>query len=104
MTQNEFKAKLIEAFGFHVLMKKRNKHTVNELLYTLRYYDGFGGDDFNISIRRKNGEWWTIHSIDSFVSIPCLSVWFEDEYVEFEVEQIGDEQYNCITIYESEGI
>ena len=24
--------------------------------------------------------------------------------VEFEVEQIGDAQYNCITIYESEGI
>ena len=56
----------------------------------------------NISICKKNGEWWSIPSLDVFVAIPILSVWFEDECVEFEVEEFGEEKFNCITVYESE--
>lgn len=100
MTNAEFKIKLIEAFKTHIFMDQRSVHTVNELLYILRYDNAFKGEDFNISIRKKNGEWWTIPSMDSFVSIPCLSVWFEDKLVEFEVEECGDMKFNCITVYE----
>ena len=103
MTNTEFKTKLIEAFKNHILMNKRDRHTVNELLYVLRYEQTLNClGDCNISIRKKNGEWWSIPTLDSFVSISCLSVWFEDEQVEFEVEEFDGNQYNCITIYESE--
>ena len=102
MTQNEFRTKLTKAFGVHMFMNKRTKHTVNELLYILKHHKEFVGKDYNISIHRKNGEWWTIPTLDAFVSIPCLSVWFEDELVEFEVEEFDEETYNCITIFESE--
>ena len=104
MTQVEFKEKFADAFKSHMFMKDRDRHTVNELLYILRYNEAFKGNDFNISIRKKSGEWWCIPSIDSFVTTTCLSVWFEDEYVEFEVDEVGAEKYYCITIYESEGV
>ena len=102
MNNVEFKTTLAKVFGTHTLMNKRTRHTVNELLYVLRYDVAFGNEDYNISIRKKNGEWWSIPTLDSFVSIPCLSIWFEDEFVEFEVEECDGETYNCITIYESE--
>ena len=102
MTNVEFKTTLAKAFSTHMFMNKRERHTVNELLYVLRRHAEFGSKDYNISIRKTNGEWWCIPTLDSFVSIPCLSIWFEDEYVEFEVEECGEEKYNCITIYESE--
>lgn len=102
MTQNEFRKTLIEAFKIHMFMDKRDRHTVNELLYILKHHNEFGGKDYNISISRKNGEWWTIPTLDAFVAIPILSVWFDDERVEFEIEEFGEEKYNCITIYESE--
>ena len=103
MTNNtEFKTTLTKVFNTHLLMNKRTRHTVNELLYVLRYNIEFGNEDYNISIRKKNGEWWSIPTLDTFVSIPCLSIWFEDEFVEFEIEECGGETYNCITIYESE--
>ena len=103
-TQDEFKTKLLSAFKTHMFMKDRDKHTVNELIYILRYDDAFKGKDFNISIRKKSGEWWSIPSLDCLVTISCLSVWFEDEFLEFEIEECGEEQFNCITIYESEGV
>lgn len=102
MINAEFKTKLIKAFETHMFMSKRGKHTVNELLYILRHHAEFGGEDFNISIRKKNGEWWTIPTMDAFVSISCLAVWFEDEFLEFEVEECGDMKFNCITVYECE--
>ena len=100
--QDEFKTKLSKVFKTHMLMNNRDKHTINELLYILRYDDAFKGENFNISIRKKDGGWLCIPSLDSFISISFLSMWFEDAQVEFEVETIGEEQYNCITIYESE--
>ena len=101
MTNAEFRTAISHAFNVHMFMNKRARHTVNELLYVLRHHAEFGKEDYNISIRKRNGEWWTIPTLDSFVSIPCLSIWFEDEFVEFEVEECGEEKYNCITIYES---
>lgn len=103
MTNTEFKTKLTETFKTHMFTKSRDYHTVNELMYVLEHDSRFNREDFNISIRKLNGEWWSIPTLDSFVSIPCLSVWFDDEYVEFEVEECGEEKYNCITVYEREG-
>ena len=102
MTNVKFNEVLVNAFNTHLFMSKRQRHTVNELIYVLRHHAEFGKSDYNISIRKKNGEWWCIPTLDAFVSIPCLSIWFEDEFVEFEVEECGEEKYNCITIYESE--
>lgn len=104
MTQVEFKEKLHESFNVHMFMNKRDKHTVNELLYVLKHDEAFKGEDYNVSIRKMNGVWWSIPTLDAFVSIPCLSVWFEDEYVEFDIEEFGEEKYNCITVFESEGV
>ena len=102
MTNTEFKTALVNAFNTHMFMDKRAKHTINELIYVLRHDAEFGGKDYNISIRRKNGEWWCIPILDSFVTIGCLSIWFEDEFVEFETEECFGEIYNCITVNESE--
>jgi hypothetical protein len=100
MTNQEFKAKLTEVFKAHMFMDARSRHTVNELLWVLRYDGRFDGENFNISISMLDGAWRCIPSIDFFVDIASLSVWFEDERVEFEVEDCGDEKYNCITVYE----
>lgn len=102
MTNAEFKTKLTEAFNTHMFMNKRDRHTINELIYVLNHDNAFKDKDYNISICKKNGEWWCIPTLDAFVSIPTLSVWFDDERVEFEVEECGVEKYNCITVYESE--
>ena len=100
MTDIEFKAKLDESFKTHMFAKSRDHHTVNELMYVLQHDSRFNGEDFNISIRKLNGEWWSIPTLDCFVTTSCLSIWFDDEYVEFEVEECGKERYNCITVYE----
>lgn len=102
MTNAEFRTTLTKAFDTHMFMNIRDRHTVNELLHILRHDRVFGGKDYNISIQRSNGEFWCIPTLDAFVTIPILSVWFEDERVEFEIEEFGEEKYNCITVYESE--
>ena len=102
MTNEEFRTTLTKAFDTHMFMNERDRHTVNELLYILRHDNAFKGEDYNVSICKKNGEWLCIPTLDAFVSIPILSVWFEDDKVEFEVEWCLEEKYNCITVYESE--
>ena len=102
MTNQEFKTKLTQAFKTHVFMSKRDNHTVNELLYVLKHDNAFKDMEFNVSISKLNGEWWSIPCMDAFVSIPILSVWFNDDNVEFEIEECDEEKYNCITVYESE--
>lgn len=104
MTNMEFKASLKKAFSTHMLMSKRDRHTINELLYILEHDNAFKGMDFNISISGFNGDWSAIPTLEAFVNVGTRAMWFDDDKVEFEVEQIGDEQYNCITIYESEGV
>lgn len=104
MTQTTFKTKLAEAFGTHLFMKDRNKHTINELLYVLEHDSRFDKNDFNISVCTLNRGWISIPCLDTFVTVPVRAIWFKDEELEFEVETFGEEQYNCITIYESEGV
>lgn len=106
MTNVEFKTKLIEAFKTHMFMKDRDYHTVNELLYVLEYDSGFNGEDFNISISKLNSGWWSIPCLDAFVDIHTRGMWFNDETVEFEIDEFEFEgkmiKTNCITVYERE--
>ena len=102
MTSAEFREKLIEAFKTHSFMMVRGRHTVNELLYILTYHSKFNGEDFNISIKALDGAWWCIPSLDTFVDINTRARWFNDADVELEIEECGEEKYNCITVYECE--
>lgn len=102
MTQVEFKIKLAEAFKTHMFMKDRDYHTINELLYVLEHDSRFGKEDFNISIGKIDASWWSIPCLDAFVNIKTRGIWFNDADIEFEVEDCGDEKYNCITVYEIE--
>ena len=100
MTELKFGDTLNTAFNTHMFMKERDHHTVNELLWVLRYDSRFNGEDFNISIAKLDGAWMCIPGLDCFVDIKSLSAWFNDESVEFEIEEFGEEKYNCITVYE----
>ena len=104
MTQNEFKTKLTQAFKTHMFMKDRDKHTINELLYVLEHDSRFNGEDFNISINTIGEYWTSIPCLDAFVSVQVRGMWFNDAEVEFEVEAVGEEHFNCITVYEREGV
>ena len=106
MTNVEFKEKLNEAFKSHSLMKNRNYHTVNELLYVLEHDDKFNGEDFNISIAKLDRSWWSIPGLDAFINVKTRSIWFNDDAVEFEIDEFESEgkmlKFNCITVYERE--
>ena len=103
MMDTEFKTKLTEAFDTHIFITKgRTQHTVNELLYVLEHHSSFNGEDFNISIKTLKDEWWSICSLDAFVTVALRGIWFNDAEVEFEVEECGEEKFNCITICECE--
>lgn len=102
MTNQEFKAKLTETFKTHMFMKDRDYHTVNELLYVLEHDSRFGKEDFNISIGMTDANWGSIPCLDAFVSVQYRAIWFKDADVEFEIEECGEEKYNCITVYECE--
>ena len=102
MTNQDFKTKLTEAFKTHIFMQDRDHHTVNELLYVLEHDSRFGKQDFNISICTLDNSWSSIPCLDAFVNIKTRGIWFNDASVEFEVEEFGNEKYNCITIYERE--
>lgn len=102
MTQTEFKTKLTEAFKTHMFMQDRDYHSVNELLYVLEHDTRLDGEDFNISICTLTNKWWCIPSLDAFISVKIRDVWFNDASVEFEIEECGEEKYNCITVYERE--
>ena len=103
MNNTEFKIKLTEAFKTHIFMKDRDYHTVNELLYVLEHDSRFNGKDFNISIKTFENSWWSIPCLDAFVDVKTRGIWFNDDGVEFEVEECGEEKYNCITVYERVG-
>lgn len=102
MNNMEFKTKLAEAFKTHMFMKDREQHTVNELLYVLEHDSRFNGEDFNISIKELDEQWCSIPCLDAFVSVYFRKKWFNDAEVEFEVEECGEEKFNCITVYECE--
>lgn len=100
----EFTEKLKEAFKSHVLMANRDCHTINELLYVLEHDSKFNSEDFNISITTLNGGWVSIPSLKAFVSTRYRAMWFDDIEIKFNVEEFGDENINCITLREREGV
>lgn len=102
MISTEFKTKLTEAFKTHLFMKDRDYHTVNELLYVLEHDSRFNGEDFNISIKTLDNHWWSIPCLGAFVDMATRGVWFNDVEVEFEIDRVDEEIYNCITVYERE--
>ena len=107
MTNAEFKILLKEVFNTHSLMNGRNYHTINELMHCLRYDTRLWDLDINISVIKANGEYCCIPAIDAFIDINTLSIWFDDDTVEYETEEIfGIEEdtrtIDCITIYERE--
>ena len=107
MTNVEFKELLEAVFGSHILMKDRNRHTVNELLYVLRYNSKFSNlQGVNVSIVTADGGCMCIPCLEAFVDIHTLGVWFDDETVEFEVDEFEEDnklmQFNNITVYERE--
>lgn len=100
MTNTEFKTKLAEAFKTHMFIQDRDYHTVNELLYVLEHDARFGKEDFNISIKTIDNNWWSIPTLEAFVNVETRGVWFNDSGVEFEVEEYDGMKFNCITVYE----
>lgn len=106
MNNTEFKTLLKEAFVSHCLMNKRDYHTINELLYVLEHDDRFKNEDYNISISKLDNRWWSIPGLDAFVDIKTRGVWFDDDTVEFEIDEFPYEdkilKVNCITVYERE--
>jgi hypothetical protein len=82
--------------------KGREQHTVNELLHVLKHDNRFNGEDFNISIKTLANEWWSIPCLDAFVTTHIRGMWFNDSEVEFEIDECGEEKFNCITLYECE--
>ena len=102
MTNTEFKQKLSEVFQSHTVMKGREQHTVNELLYVLQYDDRFANGNFNISIKTLSGRLWSIPCLDAFVTVQLRSVWFNDVDIEYEVDEYEGTKYGCVTVYETE--
>lgn len=108
MTQVKFKEALNKAFKNHMFMNQRDKHTVNELLYVLEHDVAFDDMDFNISVLKLDKGCMCIPTLDTFVDIHTRSIWFNDDKVEFDVEEwefAGETvRTNCITVYEVEVI
>ena len=100
MTNTEFKTKLVEAFKTYMFMSDRDYHTVNELFYILEHDVRFSKEDFNISIKTIDNNWWSIPTLDAFVDIKTRGIWFNDSDVEFEIEECDGAKFNCITVYE----
>lgn len=95
-----FQEKIKQAFKTHIFMQDRDYHTVNELLYILEHDTMFNKEDFNISIKTIDNNWWSIPCLGAFVDIKTRGIWFNDSEIEFEVEECDKEKFNCITIYQ----
>lgn len=107
MTNVEFKKLLNEVFDCYYLMKSREYHTVNELLYVLRHNDKLKNlDHVNISVCKTDGSCISIPCLDAFVNLSTLGVWFDDNAIEFEPEEFDNEgeliKFDNITVYERE--
>ena len=108
MTNTEFNALLKEVFEGHTLMKGRDCHTVNELLYVLRYNDKLRDmERVSVSIIKADGSCMCIPCLEAFVDVKSLGIWFEDIAVEFEVDEFPDDdgemlEFRNVTVYERE--
>ena len=96
----DFQEKIKQAFKTHIFMQDRDYHTVNELLYILEHDVRFNKEDFNISIKMINNNWCSIPTLEAFVDVKTRGIWFNDNEVEFEIEEFDKEKFNCITIYQ----
>ena len=96
----DFQEKIKQAFKAHMFMQDRDYHTVNELLYILEHDVRFNKEDFNISIKTIDNNWWSIPCLKAFVDVKTRGIWFNDNEVEFEIEEFDKEKFNCITIYQ----
>ena len=96
----KFQEKIKQAFKTHIFMQDRDYHTVNELLYILEHDVRFNKEDFNISIKTIDNNWWSIPCLEAFVDIKTRGIWFNDSEIEFEIEEYDKEKFNCITIYQ----
>ena len=98
MTNNEFLAQLNEAVSRHPIIAKSKAKTVNELLYVLRMEFS---NDFNVSIKEKDGTWGCIPSTkECFIPVKTLalkikSIKYEEEVVDFDDRT---EVFHCLTI------
>lgn len=95
-----FQEKIKQAFKTHIFMQDRDYHTVNELLYILEHDTMFNKEDFNISIKTIDNNWCSIPTLEAFVNVKTRGIWFNDNEVEFEIEEFDKEKFNCITIYQ----
>lgn len=102
MTNAEFKQKLKEAFQSYTVMKGREQHTVNELLYVLEHNDELRKENCNIAVENLDGDWWSIPCLDAFVTVKLRSIWFNDDDVEFEIDEYEGTKFGCVTVYETE--
>ena len=105
MNDRELRALLCAVFNDYKMMRGRDYHTLNELLYVMRTDSRMKGFNFNINIIRRNGSCLCIPSIDAFVSVAQLGIWFTDYVSECDVEEIDNDGelyvWHCITIYEA---
>jgi hypothetical protein len=107
MMNAEFKELLEDVFENHTLMNGRDNHTINELLHVLRYDEKLNClSGVNISICKADGGWVSIPSLDAFVNIKTLGIWFDDDSVEFESDEFEydgvQKRFDNITVYERE--
>ena len=102
MTNAEFQVKLKAAFEAHTLMKDRNQHTINELLYVLEHDESLNKGNYNVAIQTMDGRWWSIPCLDAFVNVKTRGVWFNDADIEFEVDECEGMKFDCVTVCECE--
>ena len=47
-----------------------------------------------------DNSWCSIPTLEAFVDVKTRGIWFNDNEVEFEIEEFDKEKFNCITIYQ----
>ena len=102
MTNAEFKQKLRESFQSYTVMKGRDYHTINELLYVLEHDNELKQENCNVAIRTVEGRWWSIPCLDAFVTTMLRGIWFNDANVDFDIDEYEGQKFGCVTVYETE--
>ena len=100
MTNSEFKDLLKDVFKSHTFSCLRECHTINELMYVLNHDERMKEFNINISIQRLDKHCTCIPCIDAFVDIRTLSIWFNDDDVEFERDEFNGQYFDNITVKE----
>lgn len=94
MKDVNLKVLIKQAFDNHILMRSRNKHTINELLYVLAHDKTLNKYNCNITVNTLKNEWFHICGIDVFVDINTRGIWFNDDEICIDVEEVnGTNEY-----------